>query len=412
MKTVLITSILMAWLFISCEAPSTSEEAATTTFYPNPSGVQASLPYLIKGGNGNLYFSWIEKRDSGWIDLKYAVLQDDEWTSPEVIASGNDWFVNWADYPMIAADEAGNMMAHFLAKSSTGTYSYDVNVVSKPAGKSWSKAIVPHDDGTPTEHGFVTLLPNNDGTFLITWLDGRQMAGGDHDMHNEGMSGNAMTIRSAIMDMDGNLSAETALDERVCDCCQTGGVMTADGPVIVYRDRSENEIRDMSFVRWVNNEWSTPKTVYSDNWNIAGCPVNGPRIATNQQETAMAWFTAANGDAQVKAAFMDQDAFQSPVIIDDSVSVGRVDVVVLNDGTALVSWLDLQNETPLITCRTVTRDGQLGDPIVIAETSASRGSGFPQMELVGDQVYFAWTHIEENTTSIRMKSLAVQEIKP
>ncbi|MEP0985682.1 exo-alpha-sialidase [Ekhidna sp.] len=401
----LLSALIIASLLLS-SCQKNQEKATENSALQNvesPAENNASLPYLIKGGDDLLYMSWVEKRDSGWIDLKYSVLKDDVWQEPEVIASGNDWFVNWADYPMMAVDKQGNMIAHFLAKSSSGTYSYDVNVVYKPVGGQWSEPVIPHKDGTPTEHGFVTMLPKNDGTFLLSWLDGRNTGGGDHDSGGHG-GGGAMTIRTATLDMMGNLTQEAELDSRVCDCCQTGGAMTLNGPVIVYRDRSEEEMRDMSFVRFVGNDWTESKAVNSDGWKIAGCPVNGPRIAAYENTTATAWFTAAEGIAKVKVAFMDDsgESFQEPIIVDDFVSVGRVDIVMIDNQSAYVSWLDLEGETPLIKFRKVSSDGSLGKPVVVSETSASRGSGFPQMEVIDGTLYFAWTNVEEDKTSVSL----------
>ncbi len=401
----LLTFIAIALLSCQQGTEKTKETTALESI-ESPAGSNASLPYLVKGGDNLLYMSWVEKRDSGWIDLKYSALKDDNWQQPEVIASGNDWFVNWADYPMMAVDNQGNMIAHFLAKSSSGTYSYDVNVVYKPAGGEWSEPVIPHKDGTPTEHGFVTLLPNNDGTFLLAWLDGRNTGGGEHDSGGHG-GGGAMTIRTATLDMTGNLKQEVELDSRVCDCCQTGGTITSNGPVIVYRDRSDEEMRDMSFVRWVDNSWTEPKAVNDDGWKIAGCPVNGPRIASNDNTTATAWFTAAEGIAKVKVAFMDDsgESFNEPITVDDSVSVGRVDIVMVDGQNAIVSWLDLEGETPLIKFRKVSKDGSLGDPLVVAETKASRGSGFPQMEMIDGALYFAWTNVDGEFSTILIKKV-------
>ena len=399
--------IIACLLFTSCQQ-NQEREATNDRFksIESPAGSDASLPYLTKGEDGRLYMSWVEKKDSSWIDLKYSVWQNEAWQQPEIIASGNDWFVNWADYPMMAVDNLGNMIAHFPAKSSSGTYSYDVNVVYKPAGGEWLGPIIPHKDGTPTEHGFVTILPKNDGTFLLSWLDGRNTGGGDHDSGGHG-GGGAMTIRTATLDMIGNLTQEAELDSRVCDCCQTAGAMTTDGPIIIYRDRSEEELRDMSFVRWDANKWSAPKQVNKDGWKIAGCPVNGPRIATFENTTATAWFTAAEGTAKVKVAFMDSSGatFEAPIIIDDSISVGRVDIVMMDEQTAVVSWLDLEGEKSLIKSRKVSKDGSLGDPTVVAETSASRGSGFPQMEKIDGALYFAWTNVGEEETTVQIKKL-------
>ncbi|MEQ9468230.1 MAG: exo-alpha-sialidase [Ekhidna sp.] len=402
----------MKWLYLIlltlltfCSQPQKEkpEETSTSpTFMVSPARGNASLPHLIKGNDNKLYISWVEQGDSNLTSFYYATLEGDEWTEPQLIASGNDWFVNWADYPMIAVDNMGNMSAHYLAKSSSGTYSYDVNVVLKSTGDStWSDPIIPHTDGTPTEHGFVTMLPQNDGTFLLAWLDGRKTGAGDH-----GHTSGAMTLRSAVLDMEGNLSEEGELDEHVCDCCQTGGQIISDTPMIVYRDRSEDEIRDMAFVTKTEGTWSTPKVVAHDNWNIAGCPVNGPRIASYKKTAVVAWYTSALGRPTVKVAFLNPDNFLESTIIDDTNPMGRVDVVMINEDSAFVSWLD-GGDKPAIKYRMVNRNGSMSSERAVSETSEARGSGFPQMELVNNTLYFAWTEVGEEST-VR---LAIQEIK-
>lgn len=408
MKTALITLVLSI-VWAACSSPQSENQGKPNdgvSFIESPAGENASLPYLVTGEDGNLYFSWVEKKDSNWVELKYSMLRDDKWAEPQLIARGNDWFVNWADYPMLAVDNAGNMISNFLAKSTSGTYSYDVNIVYKPVGGEWSNPLIPHKDGTPTEHGFVTMLPNNDGTFLLSWLDGRNTGGGDHGSEDGHGAGGAMTIRTAALDMQGNLTEEAELDNRVCDCCQTGGAMTASGPVIAYRDRSEEEIRDISFVKLVNQKWSEPQTVNTDNWEIAGCPVNGPRMTSKGDAVAIAWFSAAEGQAKVQMAFSsDTEAFNDPILVDSTSALGRVDIILLDEETAVVSWLDNEG-TPAIKYRTIKSDGTASDSILLAETSESRGSGFPQMTVVDGTIYFAWTSYDkEKGTNVRMAKL-------
>lgn len=367
----------------------------------------AQLPHLVKGGDGQLYLSWVVESDS-LATLQYSKLSDGQWSAPETIASGDNWFVNWADYPTMTADNEGNMIAHYPAKSGEGTYAYDVNVVIKPNGSStWSEPILAHTDGTQTEHGFVSMLPQNDGTFLLTWLDGRFTGGGSHDGDDHGGGGGAMTVRSAVIDLEGNLSEEAELDHRVCDCCQTGVTLTPSGAVAVYRDRSDTEIRDMYFSKKTAGEWSSPRPVATDNWNIAGCPVNGPRIVSHGEAVAVAWFTAANGEPKVQIAFSaNGETFGDPILVDGVKPLGRVDIVMLDASTAIVSWLD-NEQGSAIKYRQVSISGEMTDPVTMAETSESRSSGFPQMELVGDQLYFAWTVVQGEESRIEMARVKI-----
>jgi len=183
------------------------------------------------------------------------------------------------------------------------------------------------------------------------------------------------------------------LDNRTCDCCQTTSALTSNGPIVVYRDRSEDEIRDISIVRLVNSEWTAPQSVFSDNWKIAGCPVNGPRVDVIGNSVAIAWYTAAGGNAEVKVIFSSDGgaSFGKPLRINDGETIGRVDLVLLDESHAVVSWM----EGATIKAMNIDSNGKKGEPIIIAKSSESRSSGFPQMTRSGNQLIFAWTVDEE-----------------
>lgn len=210
--------------------------------------------------------------------------------------------ISWA--PSVIALQDGSLAAHWLVKSGSGTYAYDVNISrSKDSGKTWSKPIVPHRDNTQTEHGFVSLIPLPDGRLGAIWLDGRNMKDMKHDDEDKPAS-ESMTLRYAAIDADGKLSDEAQLGERVCECCQTSATLTSEGPIAVYRDRSQAEVRDIYFVKQQSNgAWSVPNAVQPDNWQINGCPVNGPSITADGRRVAVAWFTGANDAPRVKVAF-------------------------------------------------------------------------------------------------------------
>ena len=211
---------------------------------------------------------------------------------------------------------------------------------SKDRGATWSKPIVPHRDNTQTEHGFVSLIPLSDGRLGAVWLDGRNMKN-MKETEEHAPAAESMTLRYATIDTDGNLSDQAQLDERVCECYQTSAAVTSQGPIAVYRDRSQTEVRDIYIVRQVNGSWTTSQPVFADNWQINGCPVNGPTVVTDGTRVAVAWFTSAADTPRVKVAF-SQDAggtFSQPIQVDDGETIGRVDVLLLPDGSALVCWL-------------------------------------------------------------------------
>jgi hypothetical protein len=390
----LLPALFFAGILTSCASEANKEKAEKAPqlqVMESPADSVSAEPYLFTDKNGMVYLSWVTK-DAQKSILKYSVLKDGKWTEPLVIASGSDWFVNWADYPVIAADGSNNLVSHFLQKSEKGTYTYDVKIItSNDQGKSWSQPAILHDDGKKAEHGFVAVVPYGENYF-ISWLDGRNAAMEGGDGHHGGHHGQ-MTIRAALVDKTGKKISEWELDNRVCDCCQTSAAITANGPVVVYRDRSETEIRDMSIVRLVNGQWTQPKTIFADNWKIEGCPVNGPRIAAEGNNMAVAWFSSPEKNAQVNVAFSKDGGatFSKPVRVDDGKAIGRVDIEMLDEKTAKVSWM----EGAVIKAASVYSDGRKDPSIIIASSSESRSSGFPQMTKSGNKIIFAWTDDKE-----------------
>ncbi len=369
----------------------------------SPATSPAAEPFLFTDSKNHVYLSWIEKQDT--INyFKFSRLENNQWTEPTKIASGSSWFVNWADYPMLAVNN-NNFLAHYLERSGTSTYAYDVALVKSLDGNDWSKPFLLNTDGKQAEHGFVTILPYGDN-FFIAWLDGRNtvMEGMEGDQHN-GHQG-AMSLRAAVIDTNGNRLNEWELDNKTCDCCQTTAAITSNGPVVVYRDRSDEEIRDMSIVRLINNEWTKPQPVHEDRWKIAGCPVNGPRISNYENTLAVAWFTAASDSAHVNVSFSSDGGatFDKPVRIDEGETIGRVDIAMLGSDKAMVSWM----EGSKIKARVVHKDGMIDKSIEVANSSGTRSSGFPQMTKAGDQLIFAWT--DDQDKNIKVSSLSISKL--
>ena len=86
------------------------------------------------------------------------------------------------------------------------------------------------------------------------------------------------------------------IDARVCDCCGTAAVALADGGLLVYRDRSVGDVRDIAIVRIRDGGFEPPRIVHADGWVIRGCPVNGPALAMRDDRVAVLWFTAAGDE--------------------------------------------------------------------------------------------------------------------
>lgn len=375
--------LFIAILCVGCSQKQ-EEQAQLPSF-------KGESPYLYTDLDGNTYMLWTEANEEE-NKLLLSTLSKNTWTEPQLIAQGKDWFVNWADYPVMATKQGVNFIAHYLTKSSEGTYSYDVTVKqSTDSGTNWTSPYILHDDGKSAEHGFVSMVPYGDN-FFLAWLDGRNTVTDSAMSHDGHGGGGPMTLRAAIITPAGEKLNEWELDNRVCDCCQTTAAITENGPIVAYRDRSEEEIRDMSITRLVGDEWTAPVSLYDDGWKIAGCPVNGPRMSAIGNNVAVGWFSAAEGNTEVKIQFSQDggETFGEPVKVSKDAPIGRVDVEMLDKQTAIISWM----EGAEIVAAKVNANGEILEELTIASSSQSRSSGFPQLTKNNDQLIFAWTDSE------------------
>jgi hypothetical protein len=386
--------------------PSSPARAATADTLRSPAGPGSAEPNLAVGPDGTVYLSWLEPQDSGYA-LRFSSFDGSSWAAARTIRSGRDFFVNWADFPSIAVVGPKHLAAHWLQRTGKSTYAYGVRIAqSRDGGATWSSAVRPHIDSSDTEHGFVALWRENN-MLGAAWLDGRKFSKEGHHASNE------MTVVTTTLDGNGKRGAEVTLDARACDCCQTAGAMTSNGPIVAYRDRSANEIRDIYVVRRVKGKWTEPKAVHDDKWNIAACPVNGPNISANGRRVALAWFTAANDSPRVKLAFSSDAGatFRAPIRIDEGAPAGRVDTELLPDGGALVSWVERTGgDTARVLLRRVHADGKFGPPVSIASSTAQRASGFPRMVLSNGYAYFAFTQ-PGRPSQVRVARMKLSDIR-
>ena len=388
--------LLVGLMALASSSPAVFAQTAvfsTLTEIDLPVAEGAQEPSLFAMDDGRILMSWTEPVGAGFA-VKIAIGDSTGWSEPQTAAVSHALFVNWADFPSVAAFPDGTLAAHWLIENGPSSYDYDVNIaLSADDCLSWGDVIVPHRDGTQSQHGFVSLLPVAQDRLMAIWLDARAY---DTEAPGavEGASTNAVQLRATSLKSDGSLSDDTLLDVSTCTCCQTSAAVTDDGTVLVaYRDRTEDEIRDISLVRLVDGVWSDPATVHSDGWEISGCPVNGPAIDAKGQNAVVTWFSAANDIPVVNVAFSDDagESFASAIRVDIGYAAGRVDVVLLEDGSALVSWVEWTNVgEALLVCRALPKHG-CGEPQVITLNGAAGSINFPRMAKGRDGVYIAWT---------------------
>jgi len=369
-------------------------------------GDNNAQPNLVSS-NGTLSLSWISSKNENKASLHFSQFKKGKWITPQKIANGSDWFVNWADFPAHAINEDLIITSH-LKKSASGTYTYDVILnLQKLSGEKIKENFLLNTDGVKAEHGFVSIIPNNNKGFFITWLDGRNTVEKKLDGHHK-----PMTIRFAEITNTGEVINESELDAAACDCCQTSIAMTNNGPIVVYRDRSENEVRDIYTIRNINGVWEEPSPLHNDGWIINGCPVNGPKIAVNSKNLAIAWFTVVNDNPLVNVSFSKNngDSFGTPFKLNDHDAIGRVDVAFLNDKEVIVSYMEVDEIGTYLRIKKVSADGKISKPITISKIDGGRNTGVPQLEIINNEIFIVWTISVEGMNQLKSIKLSSKNI--
>jgi len=378
------------WMLILCMTMlADSADAKALAFDGGPG---ATTPSLAADPSRGIVLTW-QTRSGDEAQLNYALMDaDGRELRRGVIASGQDWFVNWADFPSLAVLDTGDWVSFWLQKSAPDTYAYDIRVVrSSNGGGRWTEPVTPHLDGTATEHGFVSMQPLPEGSVQMLWLDGRTSGGAGHgdDHGSEG----PMSLRSAVLDRRGRVLESQELDGRACSCCQTDSAALGDEIHAVYRDRSTQEIRDIGLLRRnPNGEWSRPRRLHKDGWQISACPVNGPALAASGEQLIAVWPTLAQAPMAVRYQVRQGDQIRTEAILEQGDAVlGRVDASAAADEGFAISWIGADGSAAALKLAEIDASGAIRRIRVIATLAPGRSTGNPRLLWYRDAHYLTWT---------------------
>ena len=418
----MISTILLNWISLKCKKwvwlaflalfcdPIMAKDFFIFEDFEVPVGENAFEPSIYATKNDQLLMTWMEE-DNGQKMVKAATFSHGVWSEPSLIAASSDIFVNWADFPSIAALNDGTIIVHWLERSGNSAYAYDINIsMSDNGGVSWSSPLKPHSDGTESQHGFVSILPIKNYFFLF-WLDGRAY---ENALLEEGAVAGAMQLRGTVLSKDGIMQSDFPLDLATCSCCQTSSVSTNDTVIVAYRDRSSDETRDVSIKRLESGVWSKAIKIHEDGWKIYGCPVNGPAIDAFSNSVFVVWFTAANAKPEIKVA-ISRDAgltFSAVRKIPSKRPIGNGDIKMINEQTGIVSWLEWEGSKESLRMCKITFAG-CSKAQVVSVNTANGSFNFPKIAGTSSKFFITWTQpLSNGKRTIRMLSASIDQQAP
>jgi hypothetical protein len=218
------------------------------------------------------------------------------------------------------------------------------------------------------------------------------------------MHAGATALRAATFGPDMQREGETVVDARSCDCCATAVARTTQGAVIAYRDRDQHDIRDIATVAFDGESWSAPRPVHADGWHMAGCPVNGPSLASEGDALVVGWFTAAGDEPRVQIA-RSTDAgarFGAPLVLERGKQVdGRV-AVALDRDNAWALWLRTEFGGSSLWLARLAPDLSKERERVKVATLKAHGiaAGYPKLALRQGTAFIVWSDNDGRLTQL------------
>lgn len=360
-------------------------ETSKVHYIDTPAAAGSSVPRVVARKEG-LLLSWVESSAKGKA-FRFSVLTAGRWSQPRTVADSAAVLAASSSEPGVLQLPGGDLVAQWLTQAPGKEANHIVVAVSHDGGGTWSKPVIPYRNSTPGEHMYVSLFPWPAGGAGVVWLDPR---GGEKTL-----------LMQTTIDRNGVLGPERTVDSDVCSCCPTSGVMTAAGPLLLYRGRSNDNVRDMQVTGLQNAAWQTPHAVHADGWKLNGCPTNSGGLSASGSNVTAVWFTGAPSKRVLLANSQNSGkAFGQPVVIDAQSPVGRAAVTTDAKGSALVAWFGSSaGKTTLFAAR-VSGGGAPEKALTIATSTSAAKLGFPSIASNGDTALLTWTENNGSSTSL------------
>jgi hypothetical protein len=286
---------------------------------------------------------------------------------------------------------------------------------SRDGGKTFAQPISLQAKDAPGDRGWHALALDRRGQAHVVWLDHRGLAEdweapasgpapSNQKPPDEFAESMAMAARSGIYHRaaDRPGAEERLLATSVCYCCKTA---LAAGPnetlYAAWRHVYPGSIRDIAFAASSDGgrTFRAPGRVSKDNWQLDGCPDDGPGIAVGSDGGIhVVWPTVIDGTEPQGAIFYarsaDGHSFGPRIRVPTLGSPRPTHPVVALDGRgrAVIAWDEMQGSSRKVIARTVALDAQgrptFGPPAVLG---VGASASYPALALTARGVVVAWS---------------------
>lgn len=273
--------------------------------------------------------------------------------------------------------------------------------------------------GAAGDRGWPALAADARGALHAIWLDHRGLAPGGGAPHVHGAAANAaekhdgvaMAQKSGLY-YAGARSGEHEITRGVCYCCKTALAVAPNGTIFAaWRHVFAGNLRDIAFTssRDGGRTFAPFVRVSEDQWQLDGCPDDGPSLAVDQQGVAhIAWPTVVSTPEPHKAVFYastrDGHTFTPRVRVSpERRNAAHPQIVLDGRGQPHVLWDEIQDHRRQVFFTSRLSTGRFGMPVAIA---AGDAAWYPSAARTGGGILVAATEGASADSVIRVRQVS------
>ncbi len=294
---------------------------------------------------------------------------------------------------------------------------------SEDGGRTFGPSRELQAAAAPGDRGWAALAVDAEGDTHAVWLDHRGMAsepvGRDahrHHGHATGpadssaaLDGVAMAQKSSLY--YGNVRGEREVVAGVCYCCKTALAAATDGRLLVaWRHVYPGNMRDIALATSVDRgrTFSEPVRVSQDDWQLNGCPDDGPAMVVDARGVAhLTWPTLVSSPEPHKAVFyassVDGRTFTPRLPVSAPARhAAHPQIAVSAGGDIVVLWDEVSAGRRRVFASRLRSSGVFAPPDVLSDDASAM---YAAATFVDDALLVVWTEAAGDESRVVARQL-------